>query len=89
MSSQLDTLYDDSECNPTETKVVLLHFLKFFVEFEFLKLFTFISFAFVLESLHFKKEDTWSPTAVMSSLCSTVRGVRKCVRSERIFAAEL
>jgi len=39
--------------------------LKLAVEFELLKLFTFVSFAFVLESLHFKKEDTWSLTAVM------------------------
>jgi hypothetical protein len=40
-------------------------FFQVAVEFEHLKLFTFISFAFVLESLHFKKEDTWSLTAVM------------------------
>jgi hypothetical protein len=65
LSSQHDTLYEDSECNPTETTVVLLRFLKVAVEFEMLKLLTFISFAFVLESLHFKREDTWSLTAVM------------------------
>jgi len=48
LSSQRGTLYEGSECNPTETMVVLLHFLKAAVEFELLKLFTFISFVFVL-----------------------------------------
>ena len=51
LSSQHDPLYEDSEYDPTETTVILLNFFKVDVEFELLKLFTFITFV-LLSKVH-------------------------------------
>jgi len=77
--SQHDPLYEDSECNPTETTVVLLHFLKVAVEFELLKLFTFISFV-LFSKFHNSQGKIlghWQLSCIRcESLCSTVRSVK-------------
>jgi hypothetical protein len=78
LSSQHDSLYEDSECNPTETTVILLHFLKV-VEFELLKWFTFISFVFFSKAHNSQRKilGQWQLSCIRcESLCWTVRSAK-------------